>query len=304
MFDRVKAWLAALAFALLSTHGWADTTSAQPVLAKIEATPAIWTVHGPKGTAYLFGSIHILPPNLEWHAPKVVAAMKAADTFIFEIPMDDSTKDRIGSFVQANAFLPQNQTLPDLLTPDARKDYNDALALTHVRADRLADKRPWFASLILDVAYMQERHLSPDSGVDRAIYIEEMAVGGKNFRALETPEQQFRLLMPEDRKLEIAEFDESLKEILKDQGEIGNMIDAWAHGDVKTLGHIMNDDLKADPRMEKALFEDRNRNWTNQIAAMLNEKHTYFITVGAGHLAGSKGVPAMLRARGFKVDGP
>jgi uncharacterized protein YbaP (TraB family) len=230
--------------------------------------------------------------------------MKAADVFVFEIPMDDSAKDQIAGFVQANAFLPQGQTLPDLLTPDARKDYDAALALAHVPAVQLANKRPWFASLVLDVSYMAQRHLSPDSGVDRAIYAEEAAVGGKSFRALETPEQQFRLLMPDDRKLEIAEFDESLKEILKDQGEIGNMIDAWAHGDTRRLGHIMNDDLKADPRMEKSLFEDRNKNWVDQIAAMLNEDHTYFITVGAGHLAGPKGVPALLRARGFKVDGP
>jgi uncharacterized protein YbaP (TraB family) len=41
-----------------------------------------------------------------------------------------------------------------------------------------------------------------------------------------------------------------------------------------------------------------------KISAMLNENHTYFITVGAGHLAGPKGVPAMLRAKGFKVEGP
>jgi uncharacterized protein YbaP (TraB family) len=37
---------------------------------------------------------------------------------------------------------------------------------------------------------------------------------------------------------------------------------------------------------------------------MLAEPHTYFITVGAGHLLGPKGVPALLRAKGYRVEGP
>lgn len=298
----MKVFAAALAFGLLSPHTAVAEAVSKPVLAKIHATPALWTVRGPKGTAYLFGSIHILPPNMEWHTPKITAALKASDTFVFEIPMDGSTKTRIADFVRDNAFLPKDQSLPSLLNDEARKDYRDVLALTHVSPDQLVDKRPWFAALMLDVSYMGQRHLSPDAGVDRQVYDEVLAAGGKSFRALETPEEQFRLLMPDDRALEIKEFDASLKEILKDKGVVGNMIDAWAHGDVKTLGHIMNDDLKADPKMEKALFEDRNAKWVNKIAAMLNENHTYFITVGAGHLAGPKGVPAMLRARGFQVE--
>lgn len=303
----LKRWLRTLFAALMATfafvtpHAFA-AAPAQPVLAKIHATPALWTVRGPKGTAYLFGSIHILPPNMEWHTPKIAAALKASDTFVFEIPMDDSTKTRIADFVRDNAFLPKDQSLPSLLNDEARKDYRNALTLTHVSPDQLVDKRPWFAALVLDVSYMDQRHLSPDAGVDRQVYDEALAVGGKSFRALETPEEQFRLLMPDDRALEVKEFDASLKEILKDKGVVGNMIDAWASGDMKTLGHVMNDDLKSDPKMEKALFADRNAKWVNKIAAMLNENHTYFITVGAGHLAGPKGVPAMLRARGFQVD--
>ncbi|HWA30524.1 MAG TPA: TraB/GumN family protein, partial [Rhizomicrobium sp.] len=261
-------------------------------------------VHGPKGTAYLLGSIHILPSNMDWHTPRIAAAMKASDVFAFEIPMDDSTKQNVAAFVQKNAYLPKGTTLPSLLHGGALKDYNDALALTHIPPASLADKRPWFAALVLDVGYMQQRRLSPESGVDRQVYNEAVAMGGKSFRAFETPEQQFALLMPEDRELEVSEFDESLKEILKDQGEVSNMVDAWAGGDVKRLGHIMNGDLKSDPKMEKALLTDRNETWVKQISAWLDEGHTYFITVGAGHLAGPKGVPALLRAKGYRVDGP
>jgi len=302
---RVRTWIAAaLAALLVCTGARAAEAPAKVVMAEIAAHPALWTVHGPKGTAYLFGSIHILPPNMRWHSPKIDAAMKDADTFVFEIPMDDTTKAQVMDFVRANAILPQSQTLPGLLDDKARKDYEAVLALSHVPAARLADKRPWYALLVLELGYLMQRHLSPDAGVDREVYRDAVAEGGKEFRAFETPEQQFRLLMPADRTLEIDEFDEGLKELLHDQGSLGNLIDAWADGNAKRLGRLMNADIKSDPKVEKALFTDRNRNWTNQIAGMLDEKHTYFITVGAGHLCGPGGVPAMLRAKGFKVDGP
>jgi uncharacterized protein YbaP (TraB family) len=296
--------LSFLSWIFLALPGIAANTQSDTLVGKIDAHPALWTVHGPQGTAYLFGSIHILPPNMEWRTPKVEGAMKAADTFVFEIPMDDSTKTDIATFVRAHAFLPKGTTLPSLLDAKADKDYRDALAASGVSAATLVDKRPWFAALVIEVGYMGKRNLSSTAGVDRQVYADAQARGVKNFQALETPEEQFRLLMPDDRDLEIKEFDESLKEVLKDKGELGNLIDAWADGDETRLGKLMNEGLKSDPRMEKALFEDRNARWVNQISAMLNEDHTYFITVGAGHLAGPKGVPALLRKRGFKVDGP
>ncbi len=277
---------------------------APPMLASIAAHPAMWTVHGPKGTAYLFGSIHILPPNMIWHTPQIDAAMKASDVFVFEIPMGDSTQTEIADFIRDNGFLPPKTTLPSLLSPQAQKDYAAALALTHVPPQTLIDKRPWLAALVLDVSYMSQHRLSPDSGVDRKVYAEAATQSGKTFRALETPEQQFRLLMPTDRKLEIAEFDTSLKEILDDQGSTGDLIDAWADGDTKRLAALAKGGIKGHPEVEKALFTDRNKNWVGQIAKMLDEPHIYFITVGAGHLAGPKGVPALLRAKGYQVDGP
>ncbi len=41
-----------------------------------------------------------------------------------------------------------------------------------------------------------------------------------------------------------------------------------------------------------------------KIEKMLNEKRTFFITVGAAHLVGPNGVPNLLREAGYKVDGP
>jgi uncharacterized protein YbaP (TraB family) len=52
------------------------------------------------------------------------------------------------------------------------------------------------------------------------------------------------------------------------------------------------------------LLDDRNQAWVVQIEKMLDEDATFLVTVGAGHLVGPTGVPALLRADGYTVEGP
>ena len=82
------------------------------------------------------------------------------------------------------------------------------------------------------------------------------------------------------------------------------MVTAWANGDQAKLDELINGDLDQFPKARKLLLDDRNLRWVPQIEAMLKEKHVFFITVGAGHLTGPKGVPALLRKAGYQVSGP
>jgi uncharacterized protein len=105
-------------------------------------------------------------------------------------------------------------------------------------------------------------------------------------------------------KLQLSEFESDLKDFGKSDDDLKPVVDAWKNGQEDKLAEVMNSDLADDPEMKKALLTDRNRDWIGQIRKMLTEKKVFFITVGAGHLAGPDGVPALLRAAGYKVDGP
>jgi uncharacterized protein YbaP (TraB family) len=292
----------ALAAALLLAGTPAASAATGP--AKLtQAHPALWTVHGSKGTVYLLGSIHVLPPLMQWHTSKIDRALDAADVFVFEIPMDDSQKTAIQAFVRQNGLLPSGMALPSLLDEQSRKDYRAALALTHVPPETLTPLRPWLALLMLNAGVVTQQHMSPAAGLDRQIYAIALKKAAP-VRAFETPEQQLKMLMPEDQSLEMQEFDAGLKELLKERSAPQELIDAWARGDVKKLGILMNSGFEDNPKAEKILFEDRNRAWVTNLESMLNENHIFFVTVGAGHLAGPKGVPTLLRREGYKVDGP
>jgi uncharacterized protein YbaP (TraB family) len=297
---RLFGWFCVFAFAAALPPVFAQAD--KPEVAMIPADPAMWTVHGPKGTAYLLGSIHLLPSNIAWQTQRISAALKAADTFVFEIPLDASTQTEAVTFIQKNGTLPAGTTLSSLLDPKARADYDDAVKIAHVDPAVLENKRPWLAMIVLDLATIKQQNLSPASGIDQQVYAIAQTEGGKSYRAFETPEQQFEFFMPKNQKLEVEEFDVALKEFKTDRMNMGQLIDAWSHGDQKALEHIASEGFKGHADVEKSLLSDRNKNWIGQIEKMLAEPHTYFITVGAGHLLGPKGLPALLRAKGYKVD--
>jgi len=56
--------------------------------------------------------------------------------------------------------------------------------------------------------------------------------------------------------------------------------------------------------MATVALQDVDLFFRAKIEAMLKENHAFFITVGAGHLAGAASVPNLLRKAGYQVDGP
>jgi uncharacterized protein len=275
--------------------------TAAPVIATIKAHPALWIVHSSVGSAYLFGSIHILPPNIDWRSQPVEQALAASDVFVFEAPLGDAGKEQAAAFIQANGTLPPELALPALLDQTAREDYRAAVQLTHVQPDRLTHLRPWLAALVMEGQLAAAMHYSPDSGVDRQVWAYAKAQN-KSVETLETVDEQLRLLMPKDQKLEVAEFDASMKELNTAGNEVGALVDAWKDGRMNVVARLMNDGLKKTPGAMKLLIDDRNGRWITRISAMLAQHRTYFITVGAGHIAGPRGLPALLAARGYQVE--
>src|SRR3954469_10627011 len=90
-------------------------TSAHAAPAKpTAATPAMWTVHGTKGTVYMLGSIHALPKNVHWQTQQLMAHLREADTFVFEVPMDADSRAHATAYFRDNALMPLGMALPSM----------------------------------------------------------------------------------------------------------------------------------------------------------------------------------------------
>ena len=75
-----------------------------------QAQPAVWIVRDHDSEMLLFGSIHLLPPGLDWRPAALDAALAKADDLWFELPVDPATEQeaarlamRLGGLASMNA---------------------------------------------------------------------------------------------------------------------------------------------------------------------------------------------------------
>jgi len=60
-------------------------------------------------------------------------------------------------------------------------------------------------------------------------------------------------------------------------------------------------EIKKYPEIYRSIVVQRNKDWVARIAELLDDTEDYLIIVGAMHLIGDDGVPALLRQKGLEV---
>lgn len=270
----------------------------------IRANPAAWTIKGAgKGQVTLFGSFHVLPANVNWLTPSIVRALMQSEIFVFEAPTDKQSQGTLDKLMEAHGRLPDGQSLRAMLPADAQSQYDATIAAANLKPDIADREKPWLLSLQLRLADTIKSSYYPDAGADYVL-MDWATTRGLKVRYLETIDQQFEMLRPASDDLRLDEFQAHLKSWGRKPNHIEPMVAAWSKGDVARLGTLIDADFAGSPEVRQKLLTDRNKKWSEQIGQMLSEGRNFFVAVGAAHLAGPDGVPAMLRAAGYRVDGP
>ena len=80
------------------------------------------------------------------------------------------------------------------------------------------------------------------------------------------------------------------------------LLAAWRGGDEAKLDSLTNQDMRAhDEALWTELILRRNQHFAQRIGDRLQGTGTAFVAVGAAHLCGSTGVPALLERAGYAV---
>lgn len=262
------------------------------------ASPVVWKVQGKHSTVYLFGSVHVLSPTVAWRDAKIEDLIHGTDTFMFETALDQT---RIVALIATEGLLPPGQSLRAMLPPDSQKDLDDDLASISLPETGLDGRRPWLASVGMMAIKMTKGGGAP-TGPDVELSREAQS-RGKPIRYFETIDQQMALLIPTDPKLELEAFEAFLKDFRNESTDTGPMVDAWLKGDDAALETLLLKNMGQHPIVRKAVFDDRNHRWIATLKDILeNDSGTFFVTVGAGHLLGKHGVPALLRDAGYTPE--
>jgi len=271
----------------------------------LSADPAIWHLSDGDSDIYLFGTVHILPPDLEWRSEEINAAFESADTVWFEAPASDpALMGETLQLIQQHGLNTPGNPLSAQISAEAQAKLDSLAAKIGIPAIVLEPMRPWLASVTISVAYIQTQGYQPESGVESILW-PEANDSGKELSYFETLEEQVRFFADLSPEVEAEYFEETLKDFDRAAGELDVLVSAWAEGDVATIDAVMNGETRdAAPEAYDVLIVERNQKWIETIKEVLAGSGTHFIAVGAGHLAGPQGVVELLRAEGLEIEGP
>lgn len=266
------------------------------------AEPPVWTVRDADSTIVLFGSVHVLPAGLDWRPDALDAALAQADDLWFETPVDAESEAAAGRAAMANGFLPKGQSLSALLTPEGRARLTRVCGRLGVAPAGIDRLRPWFADVTIGVVALMNQGASVTTGVERTL---ADAAPGARRRAFETPTEQIAFFADAPLADQLASLEDTLEQIDADPAYYDRLIDAWLAGDTRAIEELGLTPMKqVSLYLHDQLIVRRNRRWAETIAERMAGAGETVIVVGVGHLVGPDSVPALLRARGFTVEGP
>lgn len=286
MLRRIALWMAgALLLAgcsapdPLADHDWPD------------ASPALWQITSFEGEmGWLFGTVHALPDGLDWQSDAVDAAFAQSGLLVVEIAeLEDS--DLAASEFSSRSNSDGLPALLDRVPPSDRPALERLLEEAGQSESDFARTESWAAALILSGSM---RSGDPANGVDRAFLSRADNVAG-----LEGLARQYAVFdaLPQSEQVDLLVSIASESESYDPAASL----EAWLTGDMAQLERLGSTGILADPELRDALLDHRNRNWLPAILGHVDGGAKPFIAVGAAHMFGDAGLPALLRAEGYAV---
>lgn len=254
-------------------------------------SPALWHVTGPDGAeGWLFGTVHSMPEGAAWETPMLGDELDKADLLLVEIADLGNATDASDAFEDL-AHSPAQPALLARIDPARRPQVAALLDSAGLGEDDFADVETWAAALMLSGT---GRIGDPALGVDRALLRR-----GPRAEGLEDHSSQLAIFdaLPQTEQVDLLVA--VARETAADDGE--EALDDWLEGDMAALERRADAGMMGDAQLREALMDGRNRAWAERITAALAAGRKPFVAVGAAHMLGPQGLPALLAACGYTV---
>lgn len=291
----VMRGLAAIGFVALASCA----TAPQPA-PPAGPRPAMWRVSDQDTTIYMFGTIHLLPPNSSWRTPAFDAAVQQSQVLVVETLIDAANPQQLANEMAALGFSSGLPPIAQRVPPAKVAALEAAIARTGIPRPLFDRMETWAAAFTLMGVQFQTLGLQGDQGVE-AVLRQTFTAAGKPVEQLETNREQLTLFdrLPEQAQRQLLEGAIEAPTTVRQQ--FGDMLGAWLSGDVESIASSFNRDLSQSPELKAALLTRRNANWAGWVQRRLAQPGIVMVAVGAGHLAGDVSVQAYLESRGMRV---
>ena len=298
--SRAARAAAFIAFALVALAGpaAAETPASGP-------RPAIWLLADHDTKIYLFGTIHVLPPDLRWRSPGIDRVIEEADELVMEVGQSD-VEETISAMLE-HMQLGKEVPLESRISPERREPLRRMMASAGFGDGTLDGLQTWTAALLLGIsasvesgsaeASSSKSEAVPLRGVEDVL-AEEFERRRRPISGVETPEQHAGVFSGLSLSVQREMLEQTIDAYVAGQQLADPEELDWLSGDVVAVGLSME---QMPAELYDAVLSRRNRAWTDWLVERMARPGTLLFAVGAGHLAGRDSLQSMLESRGLTV---
>lgn len=261
-----------------------------------DAATCVWKVTSSNGgTLFLGGSAHALR-STDYPLPAPYnRALDASSRLVFETDLK-SNETATKGLIKAGQY-PKGDSLKNHVDPRTYSYVRRFFSLQNVPEQKFNTYRPWLIEMILEAPPTENYELGVEQFLKRNAQTNHKPITG-----LESVQEHMAPFVGlNDRESEALLLIHFIN-LGRGNTGVGNILDAWRHGDADALARSMRDAYQDFPAFTDRIINARNRRWIPKIEGFIKSGQTYFVVAGAGHMGGSEGVVALLRARGYTVE--
>jgi uncharacterized protein YbaP (TraB family) len=286
----------ALGPAALALAACAATLPAREVAQKLP----MWQVTDPSGhSLYLVASMHALETGDYPLPAPMTAAFARSDVLVEEVDFSSISHADVVKTAAAMGMLPPGETLESAMGADWERARSLA-ATAGVNLANFSRLKPWFAAVAIGTQTILQADYDPNLGLDvhfaLLAQIREMQVKG-----LETMREQMSFFddipLPVQRDFLL----QTLAQTPAADDDLVHLHAAWRGGDTEAMEKIADQDFARFPQLRNELLTDRNERWLPALKECLASGKTCFVVVGAEHMTGPDGLPALMADAGDRV---
>lgn len=259
-----------------------------------------WRLDGGSNRVYLLGSVHLLREE-DHPLPEVIDEIYAeAEVLVMELDYDDVDPAAAQALIREKGTPEGERTLPELMGPQAWTRARALAAEVHIPLDGLARVEPWLAAITVEQLMLARIGFDPAFGIEHHL-AQRAREDGKEVTGLETLDEQLGFLDGMSLEAQRALLLQSLEESTRIEELMEGLVCAWRYGDLEHLESRLLASIRDYPELYEALVTERNRRWARRIAGLADDRQDYLVVVGALHLVGEDGLPALLEAAGYEL---
>jgi len=262
---------------------------------------SMWQIEGSSNRIYLLGSVHVLREQDHPIPAAIEEAYQDAEILIMEVDMDDLDPIEMAGLVSELGVINDGGSLEEYMGPELYAEAAEYASQLNIPIAILAETEPWLAAITVEQMVLLRIGFNPQFGIELHLAA-KAGEDKKEIFGFETAREQLEILdglsLPAQRSLLI----QTLRESLTIEQDLNLVIDAWRHGDIVFLEETLLGEMQQYPELYKKLIVDRNQAWVEKIKNLTAEVDDYLVVVGALHLIGEDGVPALLSEIGISAD--